>query len=198
MSAEPTKTLILASSSPYRRELLQKLTLDFISLAPNIDETEKANETPDELVSRLALEKAEAIAKDNPNALIIGSDQVAVLGEEILTKPQTYKRAHKQLSMASGKRVKFLTSLCLYNSANNKYQLKVVTYFVDFLALSEEQIEHYLRKEQPYDCAGSFKSEGLGITLFASMSGDDPNTLIGLPLIALTSMLRNEGIEPLS
>jgi len=197
MPPEPIKTLILASSSSYRRELLQKLTLDFISLSPNIDETALANETPEALVSRLALEKAKAIAKDNPNALIIGSDQVAVLGKEILTKPHTHERAHKQLSIASGKRVTFLTSLCLYNSESDQYQLKVVTYSVDFLVLSEEQIEHYLRKEQPYDCAGSFKSEGLGITLFARISGEDPNSLIGLPLIALTSMLRNEGIEPL-
>lgn len=197
MSCKPSKTLILASSSPYRRELLNKLGLDFISLSPDIDETEKANETADELVSRLALEKAKAIAKTNPNTLIIGSDQVAVLGDEILTKPHTHERAHKQLSMASGNRVKFLTGLCLYNSGNNKYQLDVIAYSVHFLSLSKEQIEHYLQKEKPYDCAGSFKSEGLGITLFASMSGDDPNSLIGLPLISLTSMLRNEGVDPL-
>lgn len=192
------KTLILASSSPYRREIMEKLTLDFSCISPDIDETAQTNETAHDLVARLALEKAQAIAKDHPNALIIGSDQVALLNETILTKPHTHERAIQQLTMASGKQVTFLTSLCLYNSANDSYQLKVVPYLVSFLNLSDKQIDSYLKKEQPYNCAGSFKSEGLGITLFANMEGDDPNTLIGLPLIELTSMLRNEGLEPLS
>ncbi len=194
----PENTLILASSSPYRRELLNKLGLDFESISPDIDESPLPDETPSELVGRLALEKAQAIAATQHQALIIGSDQVAVIDDIIITKPHNHEKAKDQLRHASGREVTFLTSLCLYNSQNHQHQLTIAPYTVNFLPLSEEQIENYLLKEKPYNCAGSFKSEGLGITLFASMHGDDPNSLVGLPLIALTKMLRNEGVDPLS
>jgi len=190
--------LILASSSPYRRELLQKLTLSFECYSPDIDESANEGETPEHLVERLALEKALAVAKNHPEALIIASDQVAVLEDEVMTKPHTHNNAVKQLSRSSGKTVVFLTSICLLNSQTGKHQVVVAPYSVEFLTLSQSQIENYLHKEQPYQCAGSFKSEGLGVTLFQSFDGEDPNSLIGLPLITLTRMLRNEGIEPLS
>lgn len=190
--------LILASSSPYRRELLQKLTLSFECYSPDIDESANEGETPEHLVERLALEKALAVAKNHPEALIIASDQVAVLEDEVMTKPHTHDNAVKQLSRSSGKTVVFLTSICLLNSQTGKHQVVVAPYSVEFLTLSQSQIENYLHKEQPYQCAGSFKSEGLGVTLFQSFDGEDPNSLIGLPLITLTRMLRNEGIEPLS
>jgi septum formation protein len=190
--------IILASSSPYRKELLKKLCLNFSCYSPDIDESPLPKETPSELVKRLALEKAEAIAKHHRSALIIGSDQVAVLGEEIMTKPHTHQNAIKQLRASSGQQVTFLTSLCLLNSQTQQHQITVESYTVEFLNLTDEQIEQYLQKEKPYHCAGSFKSEGLGITLFTRFHGNDPNSLIGLPLIALTAMLRNEGLEPLA
>lgn len=169
-----------------------------MSISPDIDESALDGESPSALVQRLSLEKAQAIAVKHQNALIIGSDQVAVLDDEIITKPHNHARATKQLTLASGRKVTFLTGLCLYNSNTQQHQLIVEPYTVNFLSLSEEQIEQYLLKEKPYNCAGSFKSEGLGITLFSSMEGNDPNSLIGLPLIALIKMLRQEGIEPLS
>lgn len=190
--------IILASSSPFRRELLNKLCLPFTCHSPDIDETAKAGESPQALVGRLALEKANAIAHKNDKALIIASDQVAVLNDQIMTKPHTHAKAVEQLSRSSGHSVHFLTSLCLLNSQTQNTQTVVATYTVEFLPLTDQQIEAYLRKEQPYNCAGSFKSEGLGITLFSRMTGEDPNSLIGLPLIQLTQMLRNEGVEPLA
>lgn len=193
-----TQKLILASSSKYRKELLQKLTHNFSCVSPNIDESPIENEQHNELVARLALEKARAIAKDHVDALIIGSDQIAVVEEEIMTKPHTHEKAIEQLTNSSGKELTFLTSLCLYNSKTEQYQLETIPFKVTFLELTYQQIESYLQKEQPYDCAGSFKSEALGIALFSSMEGEDPNSLIGLPLIALTKMLRQEGIEPLN
>ena len=192
-----TPTLILGSSSPYRRELLSKLGLTFEAIAPDIDETPFDNESPSELVGRLALEKAQAIAGKHHNALIIGSDQVAVIDDCIITKPHEHDKAVSQLRQASGRKVTFLTSLCLYNSQTHQHQATIATYYVNFLELSDTQIENYLTKEKPYNCAGSFKSEGLGITLFSSLEGNDPNSLIGLPLIELTKMLRNEGLDPL-
>jgi MAF protein len=208
--------LILASSSPYRQEILNKLGLSYESISPDIDESPKHLETPSELVARLAVAKAKAAAdilhartadsthlaenssKSAEALLIIGSDQIAVLDNEIITKPHTHNKACKQLRNASGKEVTFLTSLCLYNTFTKLHQLCVVPYIVNFLPLTDEQIDNYLKKEQPYNCAGSFKSEGLGITLFESIKGDDPNTLIGLPLIKLVKMLREEGVDPLS
>ena len=196
MSSAPS--IVLASSSPFRREILNKLGLSFSCDSPDIDESAKTGETPESLVARLAIEKAKAVADKYKDSLIISSDQVAVLDGDIITKPGDHATAVKQLSHASGREVTFLTSLCLYNTATKQHQLSVCPFKVHFLTLSQAQIEGYLAKETPYNCAGSFKSEGLGITLFSKLEGDDPNTLIGLPLIELTKMLRLEGIDPLS
>ena len=192
------QTLILASSSPYRREILDKLGLPFVCHSPNIDESAHNDETPSQLIKRLALEKAKIIADQHPNALVIGSDQVAVLDSKIITKPIDHQNAVQQLTSCSGREVVFLTSLCLFNSSTQRYQLTIEPFTVEFLPLSATQIEHYLNKEKPYNCAGSFKSEGLGITLFKRLQGNDPNSLVGLPLIELTKMLRQENIEPLA
>lgn len=190
--------LVLGSTSPFRRELLARLGLSFIVASPNIDETVQPNEKPASLVRRLAKQKALAVATDHPHALIIGSDQVATLDGRILGKPGNHARAVEQLSLASGKKVTFYTGLCLLNSASGNIQLHCEPFHVYFRSLDAETIENYLRREQPYNCAGSFKSEGLGIALFERLEGDDPNALIGLPLIRLVSMLMNEGIDPLS
>lgn len=192
-----TRRLILASGSVYRRALLDKLGLSYSCQSPDIDETARPGETAADLVSRLALAKAQAVAASEPNALIIGSDQAATLDGQILGKPLTHARALEQLRAASGKKVRFETGLCLLDSASGRYQRIVEPFEVHFRQLSEAQIEHYLRREQPLHCAGSFKSEGLGIVLFERLSGDDPNALIGLPLIQLTRMLENLGIDVL-
>lgn len=190
-----TQTLVLASTSPFRREILQKLQIPFECAAPEIDETRLAGESAFEMVQRLSLAKAKArkVAEQYPNSLVIGSDQCAVLGEQVLGKPHTHENAVKQLSASSGNTVRFLTGLCLFDSRTQHYQLEVVPFAVEFRALTANEIENYLRREQPYNCAGSFKSEGLGISLFKRLSGDDPNTLIGLPLIRLMEMLRTHG-----
>lgn len=188
------KKIVLASSSPYRKELLNKLGIAFECDSPSIDETPKNDETPQEMVARLAEEKARAVARRHPQALIIASDQVATLNGKILGKPHTHENAVKQLTEASGHHVLFLTSLALYNSSSGVIQLEVVPFSVHFRKLESAEIENYLNKEQPYNCAGSFKSEGLGITLFKRLEGDDPNTLIGLPLIQLNNMLKKEGV----
>lgn len=189
--------LVLASTSPYRHELLTRLGLDFETATPDTDETRLPGETPKQLVRRLAEAKARAVAKRFPNALIIGSDQVAVLGDRILGKPGDHATAVRQLTDACGRRVTFLTGLCLYNSSSDHCQLDLVPYTVEFRALNAVQIDHYLRREQPYNCAGSFKSEGLGISLFRRMEGEDPSALIGLPLIRLIDMLAVEGVNVL-
>ena len=190
--------LVLGSSSPFRAELLKKLGLDFITASPDIDETRAPKESPIKLVQRLAEQKALEIAKQYPNALIIGSDQVAVLDEHVLGKPGHHNNAIQQLRAASGKTVTFYTGLALYNSATQKMQSLVEPFSVSFRELSDSQIETYLKKEQPYQCAGSFKSEGLGISLFTKLDGEDPNALIGLPLIKLIVLLNNEGIDILA
>ncbi len=187
--------LVLASSSPYRRELLTRLHLPFTWSAPQIDETRHPNEDADTLVRRLSLEKAQALLATHPQHLIIGSDQVAVLGTQILGKPHTLERACEQLMAASGNSVIFLTGLTLLNSATGQQQTDCVTFTVHFRTLSEAQIMRYLTTEQPLDCAGSFKAEGLGISLFRSTEGSDSNSLIGLPLIRLVDMLQASGIE---
>lgn len=191
-------TLVLASSSPYRRQLLQKLGMKFIWASPEIDETPKEHETPEQLVLRLAQQKATALTTTFPEHLIIGSDQIATLNNQIIGKPHTHEAATNQLASFSGKEVVFLTSLCLHNSKTLHSQLILDKYTVKFRQLSGEQIEQYLIKERPYDCAGSFKSEGMGICLFERMEGKDPNTLIGLPLIELVNMLINESVDPLT
>lgn len=191
-------SLVLASSSTYRKQLLNKLGLPFIQDSPDIDESPQPNETADTLVKRLALSKAQALSSRHPHSLIIGSDQVAVFRGKIIGKPHTEHNAKKQLSQFSGQSVTFLTGLCLYNTATGTSQVEIERFTVHFKTLSTDQIDGYIRKEQPLDCAGSFKSEGLGIALFNSLEGDDPNSLIGLPLIRLVNMLNKEGVCPLS
>ena len=186
--------LILGSTSPFRKELLQKLGLSFAVDSPDIDETMLEAEQPEQFVQRLALEKAQAVAARHDSALIIGSDQVACIGSNILGKPGTRDKAIQQLTEASGKHVSFYTGLCLLNSASGESQVVCEPFHVHFRELSQEQIERYLDAEQPYNCAGSFKSEGLGISLFERLEGDDPNALIGLPLIKLIAMLEREGV----
>ncbi len=186
--------LILGSTSPFRRELLHKLGLSFDVDTPDIDESMQPGEQPEEFVQRLAVEKAKAVAVRHADALVIGSDQIACLGSDILGKPGTRDKATAQLTMASGKKVTFYTGLCLFNSSNRNLQVVCEPFHVYFRDLSREQIERYLDAEEPYNCAGSFKSEGLGISLFERLEGDDPNALIGLPLIRLITMLQQEGI----
>ena len=187
--------LVLASSSPYRRELLARLRLPFTWSAPQIDESRHGDEDADTLVRRLSLEKAQTLREAYPQHLIIGSDQVAVLGSQILGKPHTLERARDQLLAASGNSVTFLTGLTLINSATGLQQTDCIPFTVHFRSLSEAQIMRYLSAEQPFDCAGSFKAEGLGISLFRSTEGSDSNSLIGLPLIRLVDMLQANGIE---
>ena len=189
------KKLVLASTSPFRKAILEKLGLAFDTCSPNVDEAHLKDESPTQLVERLSILKAQAVIEGNPDSLIIGSDQVAVIDEEILGKPGNHENAIKQLKNASGKRVTFLTGLCLLNASTGKYQVEVVPFHVVFRTITDSQIENYLKKEQPYNCAGSFKSEALGICLFDKLEGDDPNTLIGLPLIRLTRMLEKEGVH---
>lgn len=190
--------LILASTSPFRKQLLEKLGIPFNTAAPALDETPQANESPEQMVARLSLAKARAIATTHTQALIIGSDQAAVCNGKLLGKPGTHENARAQLQAMSGKRITFLTGLCLLNAHDGEYQLDVVPFHVHFRELTDTQIENYLIQEQPYQCAGSFKSEGFGIVLFKRLEGDDPNALIGLPLIRLIDMLRTAGIDPLS
>ncbi len=187
--------LVLASSSPYRRELLSRLRLPFTWSAPQIDESRHAGEEAEALVRRLSLEKAQALSASHPQHLIIGSDQVAVLGTQILGKPHTLERAREQLLTASGNSVTFLTGLTLLDSATGQQQTDCVPFTVHFRTLSDAQIMRYLTAEQPFDCAGSFKAEGLGISLFRSTEGSDSNSLIGLPLIRLVDMLQASGIS---
>lgn len=186
--------LVLGSSSPFRKELLSRLQLPFETSSPDIDETAIEGELPQQLVERLAIGKAEEVAKSFPAHLVIGSDQVAVNEGKILGKPGDFDNAVAQLSAASGKVVQFYTGLTLINSERGTVQSEVVPFVVHFRPLSEERIERYLQAEEPYNCAGSFKSEGLGITLFERLEGEDPSALMGLPLIRLVRMLEQEGV----
>lgn len=191
--------LVLASTSPYRRELLGRLGLAFSVCSPDVDETPNAEESPADLVRRLAEAKARAGAQQHMDAaLVIGSDQVAVVDDEVLGKPGSFERACEQLTRLSGRRVTFLTGLCLYNTALQRTQVDMVPFTVEFRRLTHHQIAAYVRREQPLNCAGSFKSEGLGISLFTRMEGEDPTALVGLPLIRLVDMLTAEGVEVLS
>ena len=189
------QTLILASSSKFRRELLRKLDIPFNSISPKIDETALPGEKPHETALRLSQEKARKIGIKHPHALIIGCDQVATLDGVQLGKPMNHTNATNQLQLMRGREVTFHSALCLYNAATDSMQAEVVPYLVRFRQLTDEQIENYLKKDQPYDCAGSAKSEGLGIALIERMIGEDPNALIGLPLIKLVTMLQNEGVS---
>ncbi len=195
----PANPLVLASSSPYRRELLSRLGLPFEHASPNIDESRQPGETAEQLTVRLATQKAQALASRFPNHWIIGSDQVATLADgSILTKPGEHDRAVDQLTRCSGHPVRFLTGLALLDSSSGRANTLCEAFEVTFRTLSREDIEHYLRTETPYDCAGSFRMEGLGIALFASLEGRDPNSLIGLPLIGLCELLRAWNFEPLA
>lgn len=187
--------LILASSSEYRRELLQKLLIPFSSISPQVDETPLPDEKPQETALRLAQEKARKIGAQHPHALVIGCDQVATLDGVQLGKPLNYENATKQLQLMRGREVTFHSALCLYNTNTHHIQAEVVPYLIRFRKLTDAQIKNYLEKEQPYHCAGSAKSEGLGIALIERMIGEDPNALIGLPLIKLITMLKNEGVN---
>lgn len=189
--------LVLASTSSYRRALLEKLQLPFVTDALETDETPLPGETAEALVQRLALAKAQALAGRYPQHLIIGSDQVCVIDGKITGKPHQYANAVKQLQQASGQCVTFYTGLALLNTGNNSINCICETFDVYFRTLRKAEIDGYLIREKPWNCAGSFKSEGLGITLFDRLSGRDPNTLIGLPLIALTQMLIEQNINPL-
>jgi len=187
--------LILASGSPYRRQLLLRLGLPFSVSPADLDETRHAGEAPQDLVRRLAGQKAKALAQSYPQHLIIGSDQVAVLGDKILGKPHDMQNAIRQLQAASGQQVDFLTGLALFNSATGRLQVDCVPFSVQFRVLDDGLIRRYLELEQPFDCAGSFKSEGLGISLFRKTCGTDASSLIGLPLIRLVDMLLAEGVQ---
>jgi septum formation protein len=194
----PLPRLILASSSQYRKELLSRLRIPFDVIVPDINETPWQDETPQATAMRLAQEKAAAVAAQYPNALIIGSDQVATLNGEQIGKPGSYENALLQLQKMRGCRVIFHTALCLWNGDNRlqnpEIQLENIQTFVTFRHLSDAELSVYLKIEQPYDCAGSAKNEGLGITLMEKIESNDPTALTGLPLIALTTMLRHTGL----
>ncbi len=200
------KNIILGSSSPYRKALLERLQIPFECLSPNIEEGAHSDESPQHLVERLSIEKAEAVSKqlrqqntsqDDACYIIIASDQIAVLDSKILGKPHTSDKAFQQLKEFSGRKVSFLTGLCVYNTTTHSYEYSLSQYHVYFRSLKDTEIKRYIDIEQPLDCAGSFKCEGLGVSLFERMAGDDPNSLIGLPLIDLCRLLRNQGINPL-
>lgn len=186
--------LVLASTSPFRKSILEKLGLPFDCHSPEVDETPHPGENPSQLVERLSIAKAQAVAAHLKEGLVIGSDQVAVIDNDVLGKPGNHENAVTQLQRAAGKTITFLTGLALVNAASGSIQAEVVPFKVVFRQLTREQIENYLNAEQPYNCAGSFKSEGMGIALFERLEGDDLNTLIGLPLIRLIRMLEKEGM----
>ncbi len=187
--------LVLGSTSPFRKALLERLHINFECDSPDIDETPLPDEAVENMVVRLAIAKTQAISARHPDSLIIGSDQSAVLNGEKLTKPGNFENAFKQLTRASGQKITFQTGLCLLNTRTGKIQHSCVPYTVVFKELTASMIENYLHKEEPYNCAGSFKSEALGIALFERFEGSDPNALIGLPLIELVNFLGNEGFS---
>jgi len=192
-----TPQIVLASTSKYRRGLLARLGLPFEVASPHVDETALPDEAPPDTARRLAEAKARAVVARFPQALIIGSDQIAVLGQMTLGKPGNHANAVRQLRAMRGKEVVFHTALCVCDAASGRAQTRVVPFYVRFREYSDDQLERYLQREQPYDCAGSARCEGLGIALIAEMRGDDPNALVGLPLIALTEMLAALGVSVL-
>ena len=193
MPARPT--LILASTSPYRRALLERLALPFEAVAPRVDETRERDEPPADMVARLAAAKAAEVARRFPEAVVIGSDQCAALGTDVLGKPGSHEKARVQLGRLAGRQVIFHTGLCVIDGASGREWRDVVPFTVHMRELAPDEIERYLRADRPYDCAGSFKSEGLGIALFRAMEGEDPTALIGLPLIRLCTRLRAAGFS---
>lgn len=190
----PPPRIVLGSTSRYRAELLRRLVVSFEPSAPNTDEAALPNELPVDRALRLAIAKAEAVARKSPDALVIGSDQVAELAGLVLDKPGSTDRAKSQLAACSGREVHFHTALCLMDTRHGRQQTHVDHTRVRFRLLSPEEIERYVQREQPLDCAGSFKCEGLGISLFESIDSHDPTALVGLPLIALAQMLREAGL----
>lgn len=197
-STQPGRQLVLGSTSRYRRELLERLRIAFEVAAPDVDETPQPNETPRALAERLALSKARAVAASFPNAVVIGSDQVADLNGEPLNKPGNHERASAQLRQMSGQTVVFQTAVAVICLQSGFQQTGLAPVKVRFRDLSDDEIENYLRAEQPYDCAGSAKSEGLGIALLASIESDDPTALVGLPLIRTCDMIRAAGVRLLA
>lgn len=189
-----TQSLVLASTSIYRSELLARLCLPFQTAAPDVDEAPLADESAKQTSWRLSRAKAEVVAVHYPDALIIGSDQVALLGNQQLGKPLTHDNAVLQLRAMRGQTVTFYTALTLFNARTGDIQTEVAINRVHYREMTDTQIESYLHKEQPYHCAGSAKSEGLGIALISSIEGDDPNALVGLPLILLVNMLLRQGV----
>lgn len=190
-----TSSLILASTSPYRKSLLEKLGLPFQCVAPEVDESPLPGESAEALVTRLAHAKASAVARQHGQGLIIGSDQVCVCDGRILGKPGTVANAVAQLMAAQGKSVTFYTGLCVLNAANGRAEQLVEPFTVHFRSLDEAAIRRYVEAERPLDCAGSFKYEGMGIVLFKALEGRDPNALIGLPLIGLVELLGHHGLH---
>ena len=193
----PPPPLILASTSRYRHELLSRLRLPFEALSPEVDEAALPGETPAALALRLALAKAQAVARQRPEAVVIGSDQVADLDGQALGKPGTHERAVQQLRRMRGRKVLFHTAVAVVRAAGGFERAALSSVAVSFRALGDDEIEHYLRAEQPYDCAGSAKCETLGIALLSAIDSDDPTALIGLPLIRTAELLRLAGIDPL-
>ena len=189
------RRLILASTSPYRRELLERLRLPFETASPDCDETALPAESAPALVQRLAVDKAASVARDAGDALVIGSDQVAALGDRILTKPGDPPPAVEQLRACCGRCVVFHTGLAVIDAASGREHRECVDYAVDFRSLVDDEIERYLQAERPYDCAGSIRSEGHAVVLFERLRGDDPSALIGLPLIRLCALLRDFGVN---
>lgn len=191
--------LILGSTSRYRAELLRRLTAHFRQVAPGVDETRHAGEAPAALAQRLAMAKAEAVARSHPGAIVIGSDQVAACGDIVLGKPGDAATARAQLAACSGHQVQFLTAVCLVDAraAERRSYAELDSTQVQFRTLQPAEIAAYIEREQPLDCAGSFKSEGLGIALFERIATDDPSALVGLPMIALCRLLRAAGIAVL-
>lgn len=191
----PAPRIVLGSTSRYRAELLRRLLADFVQAAPGTDETPWPGETPAARAQRLAIAKAEAVAREYRNALVIGSDQVAEIDGLVLDKPGSAERARAQLAASSGRDVHFHTALCLLDSRDGRRYTHVDHTRVRFRELDAAEIDRYVDREQPLDCAGSFKCEGLGISLFEAIDNRDPSALIGLPLIALARLLREAGIE---
>jgi septum formation protein len=187
--------LILASSSKYRKMLLQRFGLDFACVSPRIDETMRNNEAPSDLVGRLAAQKAETVSRQHPQALVIGSDQLAVFNGRIIGKPGTRQVALEQLKSFSGQVVEFLTAVSVQSFESGFSEQHTDRTRVCFRTLQHEEIEHYLDREKPYDCAGAFKAESLGIVLFERIISEDPTALIGLPLIRTAAMLRRAGLQ---
>jgi septum formation protein len=190
-----SQPLVLASTSSYRSELLARLRIPYLTAAPDVDETPLPDESAKQTSWRLSRAKAQAVAAHYPDALIIGSDQVALLGSQQLGKPLTHENAVQQLRAMRGQTVNFYTALTLFNAQTGDIQTEVAINRVNYRKLTDAQIENYLCVEQPYHCAGSAKSEGLGIALISSMEGDDPNALVGLPLILLVNMLLGQGVK---